>query len=352
MQAIVINTRPKKGEFQDKIHIQSITKPTPKKNEVLVEIYRATVTIDDINMAEGSALGGIPVGPSVSKSNPVSPGIELSGKVEKTGSNVTQFEVGDLVFGSIGLPIKAEGPWAKYCCIKEEFLLQKPDYLTHSEAAACAGSGIVACSAIIQSCKLQKHHKILIIGASGGVGTLAVQLASETGAYVIAVCSQKNKKLVESLGASKVIDYTAASFNDEFQKFNSDKLDFVVDLVGGKEIEKKSVKVLKKMGKFITIVGPIPYIGDKYLGFFGISKLLSYVLWRMFYSIFKGPRYIFCSPTKKTYPIFREIFKPESIKPVIDKEINFNEKEVKEAINYVRTHRATGKVVILVNESL
>lgn len=350
MQAIVINNRPKKGDFQNELQLISKTKPNPKKNEVLVKIFRATITIDDINMAEGSALGGIPVGPSASIKNPVTPGIELSGMVEEIGTNVTKFKVGDAVFGSIGLPIKKEGPWAEYCCIKEEFLLSKPDYLTHSEAAACAGSGIVACSAIVQACNLQKHHKILIIGASGGVGTLAIQMARESGAYVIAVCSKKNRSLVESLGANKVIDYTSTSFVEELKKENSDNLDFVVDFVGGKEIERNSIKVLKKTGKFITIVGPVPYIGDKHLGFLGISKLLIYVVWRMFYSMFKGPKYSFCSPTKKTYPFFKEIFKTKLIKPVINKEIGFNVKEIREAINYVRTHRVTGKIVILIKK--
>lgn len=349
MQAIIITSRPQKGDLPNEVKLITKIKPVPCKNEVLIKISCATITIDDINMQEGSALGGIPIGPTASIEKPVIPGIELSGIVEDIGSDISKFKVGDAVFGSIGLPIKREGPWAEYCCIKEEFLFQKPNYLSFQEAAALAGSGIVACSAIVQGCKLQKNQKILIIGASGGVGTLAIQMAKNCGAYVIATCSEKNKSLVKSLGAEKVFDYASTSLEEDLIKENCDNLDFVLDLVGGKEIEKLGIRLLKKSGKFITSVGPIKYLGDNKLGGIGILKLLSYIGWRMFSSSFKGPKYDFVSPTKKTYPFFKQILETNSIKPIIDKEINFTQKEIEEAINYVRTHRATGKVVILIN---
>ena len=351
MQRIVITHRPQKGEFPKDLRLETAAKPEPRKNEVLVKVLCATITIDDINVAEGTQIGGIPIAPSPSPEKPVTPGIELSGIVETIGTNVIKFNVGDSVIGSPGFPIKRDGAWAEYCCTKEKFLIQKPDYLTHSEAAACAGSGVVACSAIIQGCNLQQHHKILIIGASGGIGTLAVQMAKQRGAYVIAVCSKRNKALVESLGAHKVIDYTSTSFVDSLSKGNGNKLDFVVDLVGGKEIEKDSIKVLKRSGAFITIVGPVRYVGDKHLGWMGIAKLLIYIGWRMFHSLFKRPKYRFIGPTQATFPFFTKILKTNSIKPVIDKTINFNEKEIGEAINYVRSHRATGKVVISINHA-
>ena len=351
MQAIVITHRPKKGAFPNDLRLTTVVKPEPRKNEVLIKVVSATITIDDINFIEGTEFGGIPIGPSPSSKKPITPGIELCGIVEKIGTNVIKFKVGDSVFGSPGFPLKREGAWAEYCCSKERFLIRKPDYLTHSEAAACAGAGMVACAAVIQGCNLQQHHKILIIGASGGIGTLAVQMAKQQGAYVIAVCSKKNKALVESLGAHKVVDYTSTSFVEALSKENGNKIDFVVDLVGGKEIEKDSMKVLKRSGQFRTIVGPVRYVGDKRLGWMGIAKLLIYIGWRMFHSLFKRPKYRFVSPTKATFPFFVEILRTNSIKPVIGKKINFNEKDIREAINYVRTHRATGKVIILINHT-
>jgi len=351
MQAIVMTHRPQKGEFPNDLRLTTVVKPEPRKNEVLVKVLCATITIDDINFAEGSELGGVPIGPSPSPEKPVTPGFELSGIVEKIGINVTKFNVGDSVIGTPGFPLKRDGAWAEYCCAKEKFLFQKPDYLTHSEASAFAGSGVVACSVIIQRCNLQQHHKILIIGASGGIGTLAVQMAKQQGAYVIAVCSKRNKTLVKSLGADRVIDYTSTSFVEALSKENGNKLDFVVDLVGGKEIEKDGIKVLKKSGTFLTIVGPVRYVGDKLLGWMGIAKLIMYVGWRMFHSLFKGPKYRFTGATLASLPFFGEILKTNSIKPVIDREINFNEKDIGEAINYVRSHRAAGKVVILINHT-
>ena len=350
MQAIVMNHRPSIGDLPNNLRMTTVAKPEPRKNEVLIKVFFASVTIDDINISEGTELGGIPVGPSPSAKKPVIPGVELSGIVEKIGINGTDFNVGDSVFGTVGFPFKRNGAWAEYCCVKEDFLLRKPDYLTHPEAAAFAGSGMV-CSSIIQGCNLQNHHKVLIIGASGGVGTLAVQMAKQKGAYVIAVCSKKNKVLVESLGADEVLDYTCTSFVEALTKENGRKVDFIVDLVGGKDIENDSMKVLKKSGQFKTIVGPVRYIGDKHLGWLGITKMITYISWRMFSSLFRGPKYTFVAGTKATFSFFKEVLKTKAIKPVINKEINFNEKDIREAINYVRTHRTTGKVVIEVNHT-
>lgn len=248
----------------------------------------------------------------------------------------------------LGLPdflLDEKGPGQSIVVVKKDTSCRKPGYLTHSEAAACVGSGVTACAAVIQGCNLQQHHKILIIGASGALGTFAVQIAKHKGAYIIAVCSKKNKALVESLGADEVIDYTTTSFVEVLSKENSNSPDFVVDFVGGKEIEKDSMKILKKSGTFITLVGPVRYLGDKHLGWMGIVKILMYIGWRMFHSLWKKPKYKFVGATTATYSILIEILKTKSIKPIIDKTIDFNEKDIGEAIKYVRTHRATGRVV-------
>jgi NADPH:quinone reductase-like Zn-dependent oxidoreductase len=350
MQGIVITQRPKIGELSNDLQLVTVEIPEPKKREVLIKVLFATITIDDINLAEGTEFGGIPIGASPSSKKPVIPGIELSGIVEKIGTNVTKFKIGDSVFGSINTPAKRYGTWATYCCTKEKYLIQKPDYLTYSEAAACAGSGVVACSAIIQGCNLERDNKVLIVGASGGVGTLAVQIAKQKGAYVIAVCSKKNEELVESLGADRVIDYTSTSFSESLIKENN-KMAFVVDFVGGKEIEKDGMKVLKKSGKFLTAVGPVRYIGDNKLGWKGITKYIFYICWRILQSQYKKPKYGFVTPTKSIYPIFMEILKANTIKPIIDKIINFNKQEIKEAVNYVKTHRTKGKVVIQITHT-
>ena len=348
MQALVITQRPQIGELSKDLELVTMETPEPKKNEVLVKVLFTTINVDDINLAEGTALGGIPIGASPSIKKPVIPGIEYSGIVEKIGTNVTKFNVGDSVFGSINSPGRRCGTWATHFCSKEQYITHKPDYLTYPEAAACAGSGMVASCAIIQCCSLQRDDKVLIVGASGGVGNLAVQIAKLNGAYVIGVCSKKNEELVKSLGTDKVIDYTSTSFSETLN-YENNYMDYVVDFVGGKDTEEDSMKVLKKSGKFITAVGPVRYIGDSKLGWCGITRYLSYICWRILQSQFIKPKYGFVAPTGSVYPIFMEVLKENSIKPIIDKVINFDQQEIKEAIMYVKTHRASGKVVIQVN---
>ncbi len=347
MQAVTLTGCSNKGELPSKLKISTVAKPKPVKKEVLIKVFFASISIDDINIWEGTELGGIPLAPTPSLEKPVTPGLELSGIVEKVGNNVARFKVGDAVFGVSGFPLKRNGAWAEYCCVKEDMLLKKPDYLSHSEAVACAGSGMVSAS-IMQSCHLKKHHRVLVIGASGGVGTLFVQMAKQTGAYIISVCSHKNRELVKSLGSDEVIDYTSTSFVDVLAE---SKVDFVIDLVGGKDIEHDAIKVLKKEGAFKTIVGPVRYIGDHHLGWLGILKMLSYISWRIFSSLFRKPKYTFVAGTRKTFSFFKKHLETNSLKPVIDKKIDFNEQDIQESINYVRTHRATGKVVIEVNKA-
>jgi len=347
MRAVTLTCCPDKGELSSNLRIETVVKPEPLKKEVLIKVLFASISIDDINIWEGTELGGIPLAPSPSLKKPVTPGLELSGVVVKVGSNVANLKIGDSVFGISGVPFKRIGAWGEYCSVKEDMLLQKPDYLSYLEAVACGGSGMVSAS-IMQSCNLKKHHRVLIIGASGGVGTFVVQMAKQTGAYVISVCSKKNIPLVESLGSDEIIDYTNTSFVDVLAE---SKVDFVIDLVGGKEIEHNAIKVLKKNGEFKTIVGSVRYMGDHHLGWFGIVKMLSYISWRMFFSLFRKPKYTFVAGTRKTFSFFKEYLQTNTIKPVIDKKVNFNEKDIREAIDYVRTHRASGKVVIEVNKT-
>ena len=344
MQSLVLNNSPEKGEFASILQMSSQPRLYPKKNEVLVKVHYSTITIDDINVAEETELGGISMRKSPSQNRPIVPGIEMSGIVEQVGKNVKQFKAGDSVFGTSGFPFPQYGTWSEYCCVKQDLLLKKPDYLTLQQAAACAGSGMV-CASLFQNSVLGRKDIVLIIGASGGVGTLAVQMAKATGAYTIAVCSGKNMELVKLLGADEVIDYQSSSFSNVLRN-KSQKSDIVLDCVGGKDVEAQSMKVLKKTGKFKTIVGPVKYIGDQRLGWFGITKMFSYILWHWLLSFIKGPRYEFVAGTKTALPYFKEMLQQQAIVPVIDKVIDFNIDEVGSAISYVRSHRVTGKVVI------
>lgn len=348
VEAFSLTSRPLKGGLANALQKTIKTKLIPSSNEVLVKIYFTTVTIDDINISEGTELGGIPLSPSPSSNKPVTPGVEMSGIVAGVGKNVVDFTIGDAVFGTVGFPFTRHGAWSEYCCVNPDFLFHKPNYLSYPQAAAFSGSGMV-CSAVFQHCQLNKSHRVLIIGASGGVGTIAVQMAKTMGAYVIAVCSNKNKALVQTLGADEVIDYHTTSFVDVLHQQQSGLVDFVFDFVGGKDIERDGMSVLKENGHFKTIVGPVRYLGDSRLGWFGITRMISYILWRWFNSFFHTKKYKFVAAgSKAVFPYFEEVLKRQTIVPVIDKIVDFSISDVRQAINYVRSHRASGKVVVKV----
>ena len=341
MKAITINHRPEIGNLSKIIQLADVSKPEPGSREVLVKVQASSINIDDLHVAEGTFFGGLPIGPKPSSAKLVIPGTDLSGIVEKIGLKITRFKVGDNVFG-VHPPTNRNGAWAEYCCTHEDYLLPKPSYLTPQEAAACAQAGLVACSTIVQKDRLEKDQKCLIVGASGGIGTLAIQMAKQRGAYVIAVCSEKNASLVKSLGGDEVIDYTSTSFAEVLK--NKTKLDLVVDLVGGKEIEMNAMKVLKKNGIFATVVGPVQYIGDTYLGWIGLVKLFAYLGWRILSNLFIGPKYQLVGSTKAVFPSFQKFLETNTIKPIIDREIALTEEEMRDAISYMRSEeRRVGK---------
>ncbi len=343
MRAIVIIHRPEIGDLSNAIQLAEVPKPEPKGREVLVKVQASSINIDDLHVAEGTFFGGLPVGPKPSSAKPVVPGTDLSGIVEGIGPKITRFIVGDKVFG-IHPPTERNGPWAEYCCTHEDYLLLRPSYLTPQEAAACAQAGLVACSTIVQKGRLKRDQKCLIVGASGSIGTLAIQMAKQRGAYVIAVCSERNISLVRSLGADEVIDYASISFAEALE--GKTKLDLVVDLVGGKEIEVNAMKVLKKRGIFATVIGPVQYIGDTYLGWIGLVKLFAYLGWRILSSLFIGPKYQLVGSSKAVFPLFQKFLDTNTINPIIDRESALTEEEMRDAISFMATHRACGKVVI------
>ncbi len=343
MKAIVITRRPEIGGLFKAVQLADVPKPEPKRREVLVRVQASSINIDDLHVAEGTFFGGLPTGPKPSPAKPVIPGTDLSGIVIRIGPKITRFMVGDKVFG-IHPPTERNGPWAEYCCTHEDYLMPRPSYLTPQEAAACAQAGLVACSTIVQNDRLKKNQRCLIVGASGGIGTLAIQMAKQRGAYVIAVCSERNASLVKSLGADEVVDYTSTSFAEALK--GKAKLDLVVDLIGGKEIEMNAMKVLTKRGIYATVAGPVQYIGDTYLGWIGLMKLFAYLGWRILSSLFIGPKYQLVGSSKAVFPPFQKFLDTNTIKPIIDREIALAEEEMRDAIAYMATHRARGKVAI------
>ena len=343
MKALSISQRPGVGQLAEVIRIEEVDPPRPRGREVLVEVVASCINVDDIHFAQGTMYGGLPISPRPSLSKPVIPGTDVAGIVRAVGEKVTRTKPGDEVFG-VHNPMNRHGAWAENCLVREDRLLPKPPHLTFTESAACGLGGLVAVDAVQRS-GVKPGQTCVLVGASGGIGSLILQILHHKGVSVVGVCSSRNVGLVESLGAERVIDYTKESFAQVLPKAGVVP-DVAIDCVGGKDVEAEAFKVLPKKGIFLTLVGPVRFIGGSRLGPWGISKVFGHITGRMLTGALWGPRYSLAAPGKKTYPNLKAVLADGGIKPLIDREVPFAEETMREALDYVSSHRAQGKVVI------
>jgi NADPH:quinone reductase-like Zn-dependent oxidoreductase len=236
------------------LQITEVEKPIPKPNEVLIKILATTAHIGDTKIRRlEPGLGPVtdfffkPIMRIIlgfKRPRKKILGMELSGEIESIGKDVTLFKVGDPVFASTEFRF---GTYAQYCCIPEKGILAiKPVNMTHEEAAPVSNGGITALIHL-RKANIQKGQNVLIYGASGSVGTYAIQIAKNFGAEVTAVCSTSNMKLVKSLGADKVIDYTKEDFT-----LNGKIYDVIYDAVGKIETSRRK-KSLTKTGRYLNV---------------------------------------------------------------------------------------------------
>ncbi len=230
------------------LQLQEVAKPVPGANEVLIRVYAATVTVGDVMLRRLPAWMWVPMRLLSPHRRKRIPGHELAGEVEAVGEGVTRFAVGDQVFGTTtGLSVGAN---AEYVCLPETWpsgvLARKPANLSYAEAAALPVGSMTALQ-LLRRGQVQAGQKVLIYGASGSVGTFAVQLARHFGAEVTGVSSGANAALVRSLGAEHVIDYTREDFAQR-----SETYDLIFDAVG-KSSAARSKQALKPGGRYISV---------------------------------------------------------------------------------------------------
>jgi NADPH:quinone reductase-like Zn-dependent oxidoreductase len=227
----------------DSLVYEDIAKPEPLADEVLIKVHATGVNPVDWKIVEGFGQGwlGHPM--------PHTLGCDVAGVVEAVGSEVKNFQPGDAVFGYTSLA--REGTYAEYVTARESEIIAKPDSLDFINAATLPVGVLTSWQAIFDLAGLAAGQKILIHAASGGVGSMAVQLAKAKGAYVIGTASARNVDFVKSLGADEVIDYTSVKFEDVVKD-----VDVVFDLLGG-ETQERSLAVLKKGGFIVTAVQPL-----------------------------------------------------------------------------------------------
>ncbi len=248
------------------LQLKEVTKPVPRKNEVCIKIFATAVTASDC-IVRGFKIPkwhplGLLMGLALGFTKPRQPilGMVLAGDIESVGKDVKRFKKGDSVYGMTGLGF---GTYAEYKCMSEkECLVKKPSNVSYEEAAAVAYGGIIA-GHFVKKGNIQSGQKVLIYGASGANGTTAVQLAKHYGAEVTGVCSTTNLKLVRSLGADKVIDYTKEDVISRGERY-----DLIFDAVGkskSSKLKSQCKKVLIKNGKYMSVDRGSPNSLPEYL---------------------------------------------------------------------------------------
>jgi NADPH:quinone reductase-like Zn-dependent oxidoreductase len=311
------------------VQITDVEEPAPKDNEVLLRVRAASVNPYDWHFMRGDPyLLRLMAGLSRPKDQRL--GSDVAGQIESVGSNVTQFKPGDEVFGS------CRGAFAEYACSEESKLIAKPANVSFAQAASVP----IAAFTALQSLRLggltgngskQLNRKVLINGAAGGVGTFAVQIARSFGAQVTAVCSTRNAEMVRSIGADRVVDYTQQDFTQ-----TSERYDIFLDNVGNRSLS-ACRRLLNSNGTYIAAGGST----DPWMIRPLARMVTQLVLSRLGSQNLVG---IFAKASQADLAIMCDLMKAGKVIPVLDKTFTFS--ELREAIRYLETGHARGKVVI------
>src|SRR2546425_825891 len=313
------------------VKLQEIEKPTPADDQLLVRVRAASVNPLDWHFIEGTPKIMRMMGVGLRKPKDTRLGVDFAGTVEAVGKNVTQFKSGDEVFGGRG------GAFAQYVCPRAtRAVALKPANVSFEEAASVNIAGITALQALRDKGKVQSGQKVLINGASGGVGTFAVQIAKSFGADVTGVCSTRNVDLVRSLGADHVIDYTKEDFAKGEQHY-----DVILDNVPNHSLA-ECRRILTPNGKYVMIGGGGPN-DNRWVGPFG--RVIHTLILSPFINQKMGM--MMADPSQKDLTVLADMMQSGKVKPVIDRTYKLS--EVPEAIRYLEQGHARGKVVITVD---
>jgi NADPH:quinone reductase-like Zn-dependent oxidoreductase len=307
------------------LELMDIDRPVVKDDEVLVRVHAAGVNIGDWHLVTGTPYV-LRMVAGLSKPKQEVPGLDVSGRVEAVGRDVTRFQPGDEVFGW------CKGAFAEYACAGETSLLPKPANLTLEQSAAVGDSAFTALNAVRDQGKVRPGHSVLINGASGGVGTFAVQIAKSFGANVTGVCSTRNVDMVRSIGADHVIDYTQEDFTRTRPRY-----DVVLDMVGSRS--------LADCRRALTPRGTYVLVGVSDAGrWFGLARQSRMLLLSPF--VRQRMRVFIVRHDCEDLLVLKELVEAGKVAPVIDRSYTLN--EVPEALRYQGEGHARGKIVIAV----
>ena len=322
MKAILF---PKYGS-PDVLQLAEVEKPAPNENQVLIKVIAAAANPLDWHRMRGEPFLAR-MGEGLRKPKNPKLGADIAGQVEAVGMNVTEFKPGDKVFGAVGA-----GGFAEYVCTREKNLALKPANISFEAAAAAPVVGFTALQGLRDAGHIQAGQKVLVNGASGGVGHFAVQIAKSYGTEVTGVCSTRNLDMVRSIGADHVIDYMREDFTRNGQEY-----DLIYDSIGNRSVFDYR-RALKPEGKCVIagftslprlfghmLLGRlVSKAGDKKVGMMGISNA-----------------------NKEDLLVIKELLETGKVVPVIDRRYPLS--ETAEAIRYLETGHARGKVIIIVD---
>jgi NADPH:quinone reductase-like Zn-dependent oxidoreductase len=324
MQAIVFT----RYGSPDVLQFQDIEKPLPQDHQLLIEVHAASVNTLDLAI-RGALLARLFTGGLLRPKDP-RVGVDLAGRVEAVGSAVTQFRPGDEVFG------RGRGAFAEYACVREDAVVLKPATITFEAAAAVPVAALTALQGLRDKGQIQPEQKVLIHGASGGVGTFAVQIAKSFGAEVTAVCSTRNVDMARSIGADHVIDYTQEDCTRSGQRYD------LILAVNGYHPILAYRRVLSERGIYVMA---------------GVSK--DHIFQALLQAMLLGPvisrageqrmGFFLAKPNQKDLMYVKELLETGKVVPVIDRRYPLS--ETAEAFRYLEEGHARGKVVITVEHS-
>ncbi len=309
----------------DVLKCEEIEKPTAGDNEVLIKVRAASVNPFDWHFMRGTPYI-VRIGAGLRKPKVTRLGVDVAGQVEAVGRNVTQFKPGDEVFGV------CRGAFAEYVCATEDKLALKPANISFEDAAAVPVAAISALQGLRDKGRIQRGHKVLVDGASGGVGTFAVQIAKSFGAEVTAVCSTRNVETARSTGADKVIDYTQEDFTQSGQRYDlilaANAYHSILDY--RRALSQEGIYVMVGGGWIqilqVILLGPLlSLMGRKKMCFF-IAKI-----------------------NKKDLVLLKDLLESGKVVPIIDRRYPLS--GVAEALRYLEEGHAKGKVVITLEHS-
>lgn len=309
----------------DVLELKEVDTPVPKEDEVLIKVYAASVNAGDWHLMRGDPfIARFVFGLFRPKTKIL--GLDVAGRIEAVGENAKKFQIGDEVFGDIFS--RGCGAYAEYVCVPEKLLALKPNNLSFEETAALPTAGATALQGL-RKAQVKSGQKVLINGASGGVGTFAVQMAKALGAEVTGVCSTGNVDMVHSIGADKVIDYKKEDFTKGEQRYDA------IIAANGYHWIMDYRRALNPGGHYVMTGG-------------STLQLCQVIFLGLLLSLFGGKTMsnMLVQTTREDLVFMKELAEAGKLKPVIDRRYTLS--EVPEAIKYIEEGHAKGKVVISV----